>query len=228
MAACASWQAAQSGDKLYQLTILSTACSILSTFLLIITVYLSYRATTSAIRATEISSQAMKMTLETAKIDLRPYIFHKSWNVRKLTDETEKSLISYRIEHYWNNYGRSIAHNETSSMRWQKFPKGKFPDDFDFPESTRDNPVSIGPDHGWFNHCVIPFSDVLEVHEGISEIHIWLSVEYDDGTESSKFRTEKHVTMAPMRKPGIDMTDFFLSDAKNFNGADEASFKKPA
>lgn len=221
--ACSAWVAAATGEKLYQLTLIATICSIFSTVLLIVTVYLAYRATKAATRSTDISSEAVKLARESALTDQRPYVFHKSYNSTLIQADDISPFHTFRVVHTWLNSGRSVAHSRRSSISWGRSPAEGLPPNYKFDNrGTVGVPAPVGPDGEWFDWVDIPIDALEDAFLGRCQVHIWMWTEYDGNGTDQHYRTEKHQRVVPLSQPSRGLFNVEFYDAPNFNGADHS------
>ncbi|WHO73935.1 hypothetical protein [Rhizobium sp. BT03] len=212
-------------------TVSGISLSAIGTFALVITIGLSSKATQAAVAAADAANVSLAHARETSIRELRPYLTYKSYRFMYYTDDAE-NITNWSIDISWQNTGVSLAINARSVTNCLIVdgPRGSLPDDFDYPDWTRNSKSGVFGREGSFSTSTpyISVADLQRIIDKQATLLVWSWVEYE-GVESDQiYRTELGCVFKVFNSPGAEHN--FRSNftyAGPFNGADNRSFRTP-
>jgi len=202
-------------------TITEVTNIVLSFFLVLITGFLAFYTR----RLWRSTYDLVKGAEETAKKQLRAYVFVKEIKVDQVPSADRSLVDNWRITFILGNGGNTPTKNLLHNINWAVFDK-PLADDFDFPDKPYGKPSvgMIGPNADLYSEYVDIPTDLVnyQVANSQQHVYIWGWVNYDDVIDKTTRHRTEYCT--EVKKHGTFMG--FMPHAK-FNGFDDECFRSP-
>jgi hypothetical protein len=202
---------------------------------LVATIVLSIFATLAATRAAKSAENSVVTAQDTAKQELRPYVFVDQYEFHWMNPPGRPNTLDHwRVTAVWKNSGQTPAHNIDTTIAAGFFENGKSPADIDFPDVLDLKVPAIDTDAGVcapgqsvLSRLALPTDGLVRAWKGEGAVYYWGWIEYDGIAGMPRHRSEvcRQVILHgdPMKKD-TKFTDLIKTA---FNAMDDRCLRKP-
>lgn len=226
----ADLRAAAAAEDVVDLAVWQFIAGLIGIYFVARTLEATRAAVKEANEATIAARAALKISEETSRRELRPYVFVEQFRWNWIHDKDDENIVvAWTLIITWRNSGQTPA-QRVRAAGGIALIEGDLPEDFTYPDSPgRDSIVgALGPGQLVESSFEVSLASLQAVRRGQANLHYWAWCDYDDGfVGTPRRRTEKHARALVLRDPSGTNCIFSERIELGFNGSDEYCYRAP-